>query len=82
MCFFKKATDVFFTKENADYNTELIRLVWPGEPIVYVKKFRGEDGKSWCHLVELYGTTLVHSGSIKELTKKHIKYQETFEKVG
>ena len=81
LCFFKKGTDVYLAEEDGSYNQNLSRVIWPGEHVHYVKRIRDAENKTWKHLIEVYSLYYVHYGSMKELTKIHIKYQQTFEEV-
>ena len=76
LCFFKKPQTVFIADQNFDYNDSILRVIWPGEHLVYVKRMRKNRKGPWLHCFESYGLEYVFDGSIKEFTKEHVPYKE------
>lgn len=66
---------VFPASDKWEYSDCIMRVIWPGEPIVYAKKIPGPN-KQTLHCFESLGLKYVFSGSIKEFTKERVPYKE------
>lgn len=75
-CFFKKPITVYPAEQDWNYTTEIMRVIWPGEPLTYIKRMRKGRGGPWLHCFESYGLQYVYEGSIKDFTKEVVPYKE------
>jgi len=76
LCFFRKPTEVCPAEQDFSYTTQILRVIWPGEPLTYIKRVRKGRGGPWLHCFESYGLQYVYEGSIKDFTKEVVPYKE------
>ena len=76
LCCFKQKQTVFIADKNFKYSGNLLRIIWPGEHLTYVKRMRKGRKGPWLHCFESYGLHYVFDGSIKEFTKEFVPYKE------
>ena len=82
LCFFKRAHSVYIADENFEFSRNILRVIWPGEHLTYVKRMRKGRKGPWLHCFESYGLQYVFDGSIKEFTKEPTPYREEYDDCG
>jgi len=69
LCWFKMETQAYPANDDWSYSDMLVRVMYPNEPMRYLKRTREGRGGRWVHHFECLGLNYVYRGSINDFTK-------------